>query len=110
MFVKRLGLFFALKAADTDCFLIKWDAGLDKGKQLFVDAELMYKNTDDVTGSLLVRSPLQNNKININRRSENTHFDIKSYGKEKATVDVYLKQTHEELSNPFIGVFRLIVP
>jgi hypothetical protein len=31
---------------------IKWDAGLDKSKQLFVDAELMYKNTDDVTGSL----------------------------------------------------------
>jgi hypothetical protein len=25
---------------------IKWDAGLDKSKQLFVDAELMYKNID----------------------------------------------------------------
>ena len=76
---------------------VKWDAILDKSKQLFVDAELMYRNTDDVSGSLLVRSPLQNNKININRRSENTHFDIKSYGKEKATVDVYLKQTHNQI-------------
>jgi hypothetical protein len=38
---------------------VKWDAILDKSKQLFVDAELMYRNTDDVSGSLLVRSPLE---------------------------------------------------
>ncbi|XP_063427202.1 apolipophorins-like [Mytilus trossulus] len=71
---------------------IQWDANADKDKQIFVDTQITYNNIQDIDASLVFRSPLQNNKININRKNENAHFDIKSDGKEQLSVDASLKQ------------------
>ncbi|CAG2211154.1 unnamed protein product [Mytilus edulis] len=71
---------------------IQWDANADKDKHIFVDTQLTYNTIKDIDAILVFKSPLQNNKININRKNENAHFDIKSDGKEQLSVDATLKQ------------------
>ncbi|XP_052103584.1 uncharacterized protein LOC127737090 [Mytilus californianus] len=73
---------------------IQWDANVDKEKQIFLDTQLTYKTKNEIDAVLVFKSPLQNNKININRKNENAHCDIKSDGKEQLSVDASLKQKY----------------